>query len=47
MDSKQTCPIFAPVEKNIFMMVDGEQTYFLEKIIQNKKVVSVSAQQIF
>lgn len=45
--SKQTCPIFAPVEENIFMMVDGEQTCFLEKIIQNKQAVSVSVQKIF
>lgn len=47
MGTKQTCPTFASVEENIFMMLDGEQACFLEKIIQNKKAVSVSAQKIF
>lgn len=46
MGTKQTCPILAPVEENIFTMLDNEQTCFLEKIIQNKKAVSVSAQKI-
>ena len=47
MGTKQTCPTFASVEESIFMMLDGEQACFLEKIIQNKKAVSVSAQKIF
>ena len=47
MGTKQTCLISASEEEIIFIILDSKQTCFLEKIIQNKKAVSVSAHRIF